>query len=80
MFLTLRNKDWYGGDVTVSDDGRFLVAAVRDVTPVQAYVIVDTITGQTTRGEWASLRDAQEAAELVRKGVIPQPPGKANSN
>lgn len=68
MFLTLRHKDWAGGDVTVSDDGRFIVAQVRDIIPVQSYVVVDTVKGTLVKGEWASLRDAQSAADALREG------------
>lgn len=70
MFLTLRNKDWTGGDVTISDDGRFVVVQMRDLSPVQAYVVVDTITCKTVRGSWASLREAQLAAESMKEDKV----------
>jgi len=66
-FLTLRNSKWTGGDVTISDDGDFLVVELRDVAPIHGYVIVDVRTGQVIKGDWTSLYDAQKAADNLRR-------------
>jgi hypothetical protein len=66
-FLTLRNKDWLGGDVTITDDGDFLVLQLRDTSPILGYVIVDVSRGTVISGDWATLWDAQQAAERLQK-------------
>lgn len=64
-FLTLRNKGWLGGDVTIDNDGRFMVVELRDVTPVRGYVIVDLTTGTAFKRQFASLHEAQKAAQAM---------------
>lgn len=66
-FLTLRNKDWLGGDVTIADTGDFLVLQLRDTSPVLGYVIVDVSRGTVINGDWESLWEAQQAAEKLRR-------------
>lgn len=67
-FHTLRNPKWTGGDVTISDDGDFIVVELRDVVPVRGYMVIDLRTGQIVNGhQWNSLFEAQRATELLRK-------------
>lgn len=66
-FLTLRNKDWLGGDVTIDDGGQFLVLQLRDTSPVLGYVIVDVSRGTVVNGDWATLWEAQQHAERLKK-------------
>ena len=65
-FLTLRNTKWTGGDVTISDDGQFIVVELRDAAPVRGYMIVEIATGQVIKGQWRSLFEAQKAANSLR--------------
>jgi hypothetical protein len=65
-FLTMRNNDWKGGDVTMSDDGHYIVVELRDPNPVKGYVIVDLRTGQAIKGQYRTLRQAQEAALTMK--------------
>lgn len=67
-FLTLRNKGWLGGDVTIEEAGDFLVLEIRDIAPIRGYVIVDLVNGTITRGDWKSLHEAQKAATALRSG------------
>lgn len=71
-FFTLRNSKWTGGDVTISDDGQYLVVELRDAAPVRGYVIVDIATGEVVKGPWQSLFDAQTAANNLRKSNQPK--------
>ena len=67
-FLTLRNNKWTGGDVTISDDGKFLVVELRDVVPVRGYMLIDIETGDVVKNhKWHSLFEAQTAAESLRR-------------
>lgn len=66
-FLTLRNKDWLGGDVTIDDGGEYLVLQLRSPNPVLGYVIVDVARGQVINGGWASLWEAQQHAERLKR-------------
>jgi len=61
-FLTLRNSKWTGGDVTISEDGKFVVIEVRDAAPVRGYMIIEVATGRVVKGPWQTLFDAQTAA------------------
>jgi hypothetical protein len=70
-FMTMRNNEWKGGDVTMSDDGRFIVVELRDPNPVRGYVIVDLRTGQAVKGQYKTLRQAQEAAMTMKWETSP---------
>jgi hypothetical protein len=65
-FLTLRNAKWTGGDVTISDDGQFVVIEIRDAAPVRGYMIVEVATGRVIKGPWQTLFDAQTATNSLR--------------
>lgn len=66
-FLTLRNKDWLGGDVTITDDGDFLVLQIRASNPVLGYVVVDVHRGRVINGDWTTLWEAQQYADQLRR-------------
>jgi hypothetical protein len=74
-FLTLRNSKWTGGDVTISDDGRFVVIEIRDAAPVRGYMIVEVATGLVTKGPWQSLFEAQTATGSLRTTNQPKKEG-----
>lgn len=65
-FVTLRHKDWVGGDVSIDTDGDFIVVQLRDPNPIRGYMIVNLRTGQVVEGTWSSLFDAQKAAEAFK--------------
>ncbi len=75
-FFTLRNKDYFGGDVTISEDGRFIVIAERPIAPITGYKVIDTELGTVVRGDFKSLLEAQQSTEKSREEVNGDGAGK----
>ena len=65
-FVTLRHKDWMGGEVSMDIDGDSTIIQLRDPNPVRGYMVVDLHSGEVVGRSYTSMRAAQEAVAQLK--------------